>query len=434
MSYHLIVQPLEPYAVLAGEAESQLFNWVLMDSVGERQAGGSGDSKDVIEQTLRQNALDGVRLIGLLPADEALVCYADIPAKQQRFIHQALPFAVEEQLAQDVDSVHLALGERTDRGYRVAAIDKLRMSQWMEAYSDFEGAQLEAIIPDSAMLPVNDTDWTICVDGSMALMASSQGDWMRIRTENLVMFAQTLDRPSEDEVVAEVKVRFFAPESYFEENAESLAAMNASGRLSVSRSSLEAGAVELLARAHSQQLDKPLNLCQGAYAVQGKGGSKVGPWKPAIAVACVWFVLQLGFELGMGIYHERGAESAESQAMAIYKQAFPQDRRAHPGNLKRMVSSRLNSASAQGPSASFLALMKQTGAEYVSLPQRQAVEFNSINFSQSRGELVVDVRADSYDKLSALRSGLANKGLNAEIGSVVNESNGTRGRLTVSGG
>ena len=32
MSYHLIVQPLEPYAVLAGEAESQLFNWVLMDS------------------------------------------------------------------------------------------------------------------------------------------------------------------------------------------------------------------------------------------------------------------------------------------------------------------------------------------------------------------------------------------------------------------
>ncbi|MEP4464757.1 MAG: type II secretion system protein GspL, partial [Marinobacter alexandrii] len=52
----------------------------------------------------------------------------------------------------------------------------------------------------------------------------------------------------------------------------------------------------------------------------------------------------------------------------------------------------------------------------------------------SRGELVVDVRAESYDRLSALRNGLSNQGLEAQIGSVVNESSGARGRLTVSGG
>jgi general secretion pathway protein L len=46
----------------------------------------------------------------------------------------------------------------------------------------------------------------------------------------------------------------------------------------------------------------------------------------------------------------------------------------------------------------------------------------------------VDVRADSYGKLSALRNALTGKGLEAQIGSVVNESDGARGRLTVSGG
>lgn len=38
----------------------------------------------------------------------------------------------------------------------------------------------------------------------------------------------------------------------------------------------------------------------------------------------------------------------------------------------------------------------------------------------------MDVRADSYDRLSALRNGLANQGLEAQIGSVVNEASGAR--------
>jgi general secretion pathway protein L len=78
--------------------------------------------------------------------------------------------------------------------------------------------------------------------------------------------------------------------------------------------------------------------------------------------------------------------------------------------------------------------MKYTGQQYSKVAGSGSVTFNSINYSQSRGELVVDVRAESYDRLSTLRNGLSGQGLDAKIGSVVNESSGARGRLTVSGG
>lgn len=136
----------------------------------------------------------------------------------------------------------------------------------------------------------------------------------------------------------------------------------------------------------------------------------------------------------MGMYHERKASAFQERAMAIYQEAFPGDRRTHAGNVRRVIEGQLRVAGSNGPDLDFITLMKYTGQEYAELAGGQSVTFNSVNFSQSRGELVVDVRADSYDRLSTLRNGLANQGLEAQIGSVVNESSGARGRLTVSGG
>ena len=95
MSYRLYVRPRPPFADLDANPEAQLYNWVLVDASGDAQARGTADSQDVIEQTLTQNDLENVLLVGLIPGDEALFCVADIPAKQTRFVHQALPYAVE---------------------------------------------------------------------------------------------------------------------------------------------------------------------------------------------------------------------------------------------------------------------------------------------------------------------------------------------------
>ncbi|MFO8143024.1 MAG: hypothetical protein R6T87_14325 [Marinobacter sp.] len=79
MSYRLFVRPVPPFADPEQNPESQLFSWLLQDASGDAQARGAADTRASIEQTLAQNALDKVLLIGLIPGDEALFCVADIP-------------------------------------------------------------------------------------------------------------------------------------------------------------------------------------------------------------------------------------------------------------------------------------------------------------------------------------------------------------------
>ncbi|WP_273203269.1 type II secretion system protein GspL [Marinobacter subterrani] len=434
MSYRLYVRPTPPFADADQDPHAQMFNWVLHDASGDIQAHGTGDSRVNIEQTLGQNALDNVLLIGLIPGEEALFCLADIPARQTRFIQQALPYAVEEQIAQDIDAVHLALGSHTDQGFRVAAIDRGRMAQWMTLFSGWDHVQLDAIFADASLLPHTAGGWSICLDGDTAMMVSNRGEWLSMQSANLGMFVHTLAAPSAEEVVVEIPVTLYGTNAEFSLHQAGIGELEASGRLAVQQEIIELMPLELLAYAHHHHLCEPVNLCQGLFSVMSGKTSPLKPWKPLIAVAAVWFTIQVTLQAGMGFYYQDQAEALESNAMAIYREAFPTDRRTHAGNVRRVIEGQLRVAGTTGPEMGFITLMEYTGEQYARLPGSQSVNFNSVNYSRSRGELIVDVRADSYERLSALRNGLASKGLEAQIGSVVNESTGARGRLTVSGG
>lgn len=435
MSYRLFVRPVEPFADLEQNPESQLFSWLLQDASGDTQASGAADSRESIEQTLGQNALEKVLLIGLIPGDEALFCLADIPAKQSRFVQQALPYAVEEQIAQDIDTVHLALGRHSDDGYHVAAIDHGSIGQWLELFSGWEHVRLDAIYPDASLLPSTENGWTACLDGEWTMLGSHRGEWLRLQTVNLGMLGVSLAAPLSEEVIAEIPVTVYGSETDLEQWQPTLMELVGSdGRVRLEQKNLEFSTLELLAWSHHHHLCQPINLCQGAYSVKADGNSPLKPWKPLIAVASVWFVIQLGLQVGMGVYQNQEAEKLRDQAMAIYREAFPGDGRTHAGNVRRVIEGQLRVAGSGREEIDFVALMKYTGDQYSRISNPQAVTFNSINYSRSRGELVVDIRADTYERMSSLRNGIANQGLQAQIGSVVNESTGSRGRLTVSGG
>lgn len=435
MSYRLYVQPVPPFADPEQNPESQLFSWLLQDASGDAQARGAADTRASIEQTLAQNALDKVLLIGLIPGDEVLFCVADIPAKQSRFVLQALPFAVEEQIAQDIESMHLALGRHTPDGYQVAAIDQQQMRRWLALFSGWHHVRLEAIYPDAALLPATTDGWTACLDGDGVMLLSQNGEWLRMQTTNLGLLGATLAVPASEEVIAEIPVTVYGSDTDLEIYQSAIVELSGgNGRVRLEQKPLEFSTLELLAWAYHQHLCNPVNLCQGAYAVNAGGSNPLRPWKPLLAVASVWFVVQLALNAGMGVYHSQQAEKLQDQAMAVYRAAFPGDRRTHAGNVRRVLEGQLRVAGSGQQEIDFVTLLKYTGDQYSRLADAGSVTFNSINYSRNRGELVVDMRADSYDRMSSLRNGLASQGLQAQIGSVVNESTGSRGRLTVSGG
>lgn len=433
MSFRLYVRPVSAEGGrLPDETVPWRYDWLLQDAGGQIQAQGEADDKDAIEQVLRQNDLDNVRLIGLLPAENVLWCTAVLPGKQSRYMRQALPFAVEEQLAQDVESVHLALGNRYGEAYSVAAIDEPLMADTVARLSQWT-AELQAIHADAALLPVESGRWTVCIEGADALVAGSNGEWCRLRTQNLSVYVETLEASSGDDESRPV-LRVYVTSAARETWNLVIAALEQSTKFSVTVEALEASPLELLAHANHHRLCHPINLAQGPFATDSGAHSPWRAWRAVAVIAGIWFVLQIGLEIGQGIYFEREAQHWQQTALTTYRSIFPRESRVNAQNMKRVLEGKLRLASQQGSNLGFLPLLKQAGYQYSVIPDRGSLEFDSINYSQDRGELVIEMKADSFDKLNQLKNGLTSAGLEARIGSVVNDKNSARGRITITGG
>ncbi len=68
----------------------------------------------------------------VLPVEAVTACAVRLPTLKARWLRQALPFAVEELLAEDVEQLHLALGEPlADGRHRVFAVRRSWLAGWL---------------------------------------------------------------------------------------------------------------------------------------------------------------------------------------------------------------------------------------------------------------------------------------------------------------
>ena len=88
---------------------------------GAAIASGSGAIEKVSED-LKGIDWEG-DVVALIPGEKVLVTTATIPSRQSRHIAQALPYAVEEKLAVDIETCHFALGEKNQLGEFVVCIN-----------------------------------------------------------------------------------------------------------------------------------------------------------------------------------------------------------------------------------------------------------------------------------------------------------------------
>jgi len=83
-----------------------------------------------------------------VPSAEVLSTTVDIPLKGAKLI-AALPFALEEYLADDIDQLHFAAGPRRANGkIPVSVVGKQNMDDWL-AVLDAAGISANSIIADN---------------------------------------------------------------------------------------------------------------------------------------------------------------------------------------------------------------------------------------------------------------------------------------------
>ena len=93
------------------------------------------------------------RVIVSVPTFDVLMTKVSIPGGNRQKLLRAVPYAVEEQIVDDVDSLHFSLSEKTEGNmYGVVASDSERMAAWLELLAN-AGICPSMLVPDVLCLP-----------------------------------------------------------------------------------------------------------------------------------------------------------------------------------------------------------------------------------------------------------------------------------------
>lgn len=256
--------------------------WMLTDDTGARH--GEPQSGRLSGAKL---AAAGHRVIVMLPAVDTLILTADVPAKGSRLL-QALPFALEEQLADDIDQLHFAAGKRRSSGRTPAVVIKReRFDDYMsrlvaaeiQADAVYSEAQGLARIPGTISMLIEDSNLTINdgADIEVSLRQMSPGDALVAIGALDDSPPDATDADSEDTTASlpgHLLVYLSAEDNERFEN-DWLALRNELD--SVETRLLPDGALPRLAANLST--GKATNLLQGDYAVETNLSAKWQPWR-----------------------------------------------------------------------------------------------------------------------------------------------------------
>lgn len=133
----------------------------------------------------------------LVPSEQVRVIAVDLPLRSRARRLEALPFAVEDQIADPVDSVHLALGASIgDQRYLVGVVRHAVMAAWI---ADLEAAGLDhaALVPDALALPqAADGGWTVALADGRARVRTGDGAGFAVNAGLLAAAWDRAGRPA----------------------------------------------------------------------------------------------------------------------------------------------------------------------------------------------------------------------------------------------
>lgn len=393
---------------------SNAIEWLTMDGSGARVGSvHRGTLDDVAAETLTR------KTIVLAPGTDVLLAEPVVPLKSGSKLAQVVPFALEEQLAHDVDDLHFAIGKRDARpGVPVAVASHERMETWLSQLRN-AGIEPDALYGETAMLPTTPNGVSLLVDGSRVYVRREGTPGAVLDVQPLIealQLALASGEESREHVTIYVSVDDYERER---DLLEGLREFTASLQLKL----LPDGALSLLATGAVQTKDA-ISLLQGQYAAKKKLNIAFAPWRYAAVLAAVFFALHLGLKAWQFTHLKREDARLDGEIAQVYQTAMPGAPLPDPSLARRQMEARLTILRGGTPSGGMLATVG-TLAEAVTQVPGTTVEA----LSYRNGTTDLRVLAPSVDALDKIRSFATERGMSAVIQSANPRDKQHEGRL-----
>jgi general secretion pathway protein L len=368
------------------------------------------------------------KVVVLAPSTQILLAEPELPPGTGAKLARAVPFALEEQLTEDVDLLSFAIGRRRGKGGTpVAAVSRSVLQGWL-AELTAAGLDPQAIYPDISLMPEN--------PGQTVLWLEKER--LAVRRPGALPFAVELSPVREALVVAgviadplesaaepklkESAILYVTREDWarvqgeFEDLLEDFAALKVQ--------LLADGPLPWLARGTGNP--DAVNLLQGEFSRTADYGARWHQWRMAAALAAALLVVHVAAQALQIRQAKRESAALDGEISQIFSSAMPGDALTDP---RRQMQSKLERIRKSGAGPQYFLRTLQTLSGALAVTPKTTISA----LSYRDDSLDMTVSAPSLAALSQLTQFVGKEGLAAEIQSSNPVAAGVEAHLHVHG-
>ncbi|NLO78738.1 MAG: type II secretion system protein GspL [Xanthomonadaceae bacterium] len=388
---------------LQGASDGQ-YRWLPIGSDGRPDG-------PVTEGSLSDAARLRRPLVVLAPAADVALFSTPLPRLSRQRAARAVPYALEDQLVEDVEDLHFALGQRNARGeLAVAVVAKAQMQAWLDAFAE-AGLEVEQIYPELLALPHEPGCWTLLLENDQFLLRTGRQSGFGGDVDNLpVLLPAALEEAEQ-------------PPQRLLVYGAGLPAELALGELAVEQHPLD-DVLTLLARHLREREAIPLRT--GPFARRRGWSAQWQRWRLAASLLLAWALADTGGAYLQQWQLRQELQAVEAAQAQVYRRAFPDGGQLNRYNPRQQVESRLAALRRSGGSDSgLLHLLHTAGPLLTADPELQVV-----NLTYRGNGLELEVSAASLQGIDQLKQRLDGApGLGVEVVSARAEGDRAQGRL-----
>jgi general secretion pathway protein L len=395
-------------------------SWILADARGAALSNPESGSLE-----LASARVGGRRVCVLVPGTDVLLANPELPVKAGTKLHQMVPYALEEQLAEDIDRLHFAIGKRSagSNTTPVAVVAKALLEGWLAALKS-AGIVPDTMYCDSDLLPENPGQAVALLEDDVVVVRPPAGSPITMPADALAE-ALELARP-QGEMTAQTGrgLILYTGAAEWQLHSKQVEAL---------RDRFDGVKVQLLATGplglFAQQLTRttPINLLQGAYAPQT---SQAGGWR-AWRVAAILFAALIGLhvvgEAAQLAMLKRAERTIDTSIDQTFRAAMPGEQNTI--DARRRMEQRLMAVRGGSDSSGLLAALAAL------VQARNAAPGASVQaLSFREGALDLKLVAPDAESLDRITQSLRANGWQADLTSGSAAGEGYEGRIQIKPG
>lgn len=404
----------------------QPVHWIAVDSAGAKLGGPA--SGTLFEAKAEIGDRD---VIVLVPSADVLTTSVDIPVRGGAKLQAALPYALEEHVADDIEKLHFAAGPRRSSGKTpVSVVSHERMREWIAALAEADIQAASIIAESHGLARIPGTISMLLADSQVFINDGEDTELVMegVGPGDALAAIGAIDGGSKSESEDAVATK---PPRHLLVYCEAADEERFQGDWIALREELDSVDVKLLADGILPRLavtvatGSGVNLLQGIYGKKKEYAGLFRPWKVAAILLLAFIVVGTAAKAADYFQLLREEARLRQQFNAEYQEMLPGA--PETDDPVRVIQSLKRRAGTVSAAPVFLQSMEQLGR---AMRQHEEARIEAISYRSG----VVDVRlsAPNVAALASIQETISDSGrFQANIQSTDQDGDKVNGRIQI---